>query len=115
MEGVDAAASVMSVRVDTMLFLHTKWNSFMKARITVFAAAVLFTGAQAHAQSTQGGAPGNPEWAPQSTAAAPAAQWTPSYSSAAAGKTRAQVYQELVDARRSGELDRLNRTIYAHH
>ncbi|WP_238554786.1 DUF4148 domain-containing protein [Paraburkholderia hospita] len=86
----------------------------MASRITIFAAAVFFTGAAAHAQSTQSGAASNPGAEPHGTAAVPAAQWTPSYGSAAAGKTRAQVYQDLV-ARRSGGLDRLNRTLYAHH
>ena len=59
--------------------------------------------------------PVNPGAELNGTAAVPAAQSTPSYGSAAVGKTRAQVYQDLVDARRSGGLDRLNRTLYAHH
>jgi hypothetical protein len=114
MESVDAAASVISARVNTIPFLH-EMEFFMKSGITLFAAAVFFTGAAAHAQSTQSGAPGNPGSEPQGTAAAPAAQSTPSYGSAPVGKTRAQVYHELVEARRSGELDRLNQTLYAHH
>ena len=31
-----------------------------------------------------------------------------------APKTRAQVYQELVDAERSGEINQLNSTVYVH-
>jgi hypothetical protein len=46
---------------------------------------------------------------------APAVQQAATYPVFGAGKTREQVYQELVQARRSGELDRLNRTLYAHH
>lgn len=33
----------------------------------------------------------------------------------AAPKTRAQVYQELVQAEQNGQLDYLNRTLYWHH
>ena len=87
----------------------------MKSRITLIAVAAFFTGAAAHAQLTQSGTPGNPRSEPQGSATAPAAQSTPSYSSAAVGKSRAQVYQELVEGRRNGELDRLNRTLYTHH
>jgi Domain of unknown function (DUF4148) len=32
-----------------------------------------------------------------------------------AGKTRAEVYQELVHAEQDGQLATLNRTVYAHH
>jgi hypothetical protein len=50
------------------------------------------------------------------TSAAPqAGQWVPPYGQPVAGKTRAQVYQELVQAEQDGQLAYLNRTIYAHH
>ncbi|SDH14048.1 DUF4148 domain-containing protein [Paraburkholderia phenazinium] len=41
-------------------------------------------------------------------------QWVPPDGEASAGKTRAQVYQELVHAEQDGELNYLNSTIYAH-
>lgn len=41
-------------------------------------------------------------------------QWVPPDGQATAGKTRAQVYRELVHAEQDGELDYLNSTIYAH-
>ncbi len=47
-------------------------------------------------------------------ATAQGGQWVPPYSQPAAGKTRAQVYQELMHAEQDGELDYLNSTIYAH-
>jgi hypothetical protein len=47
-------------------------------------------------------------------AAEQAGQWVPSYGQATAGKTRAQVYQELVHAEQDGQLDYLNSTLYAH-
>jgi hypothetical protein len=87
----------------------------MKSGITVFAAAVFFTSSAAHSQSTQSGAPGNPGTVPQSTATAPPAQWAPSSGNAAVDKTRAQVDQEHVEARRSGEIDHRNQALYAHH
>jgi len=46
------------------------------------------------------------------TAVGQAGGWQPE---AAARKTRAQVYEELVKAQRDGEIAYLNRTIYAHH
>lgn len=39
----------------------------------------------------------------------------PSEWNTAPEKTRAQVYQELVHAQKDGQLDYLNRAIYAHH
>lgn len=41
-------------------------------------------------------------------------QWVPPDGQATAGKTRAQVYQELVHAEQDGQLNYLNSTIYAH-
>ena len=43
------------------------------------------------------------------------AQWVSPYGQPVAPKTRAQVYQELVQAERDGQLAYLNSTIYAHH
>jgi hypothetical protein len=50
----------------------------------------------------------------QNPAGAQAPQWT-APNAAYMGKTRAQVYAELVEAQRSGQLAYLNRTVYAHH
>ncbi|GAB7525183.1 DUF4148 domain-containing protein [Paraburkholderia sp. 2C] len=50
----------------------------------------------------------------QSPAGAQAPQWAAPHA-AYTGKTRAQVYAELVEAQRSGQLAYLNRTVYAHH
>jgi uncharacterized protein YdeI (BOF family) len=37
------------------------------------------------------------------------------YDQPSAGKTRAEVYQDLVHAEQDGQLATLNRTLYAHH
>ena len=42
-------------------------------------------------------------------------QWVPPYGQPIAGKTRAEVYQELVHAEQDGQLAYLNSTLYAHH
>jgi hypothetical protein len=42
-------------------------------------------------------------------------QWVPPYGQPTTQKTRAQVYQELVQAERDGQLAYLNSTLYAHH
>jgi hypothetical protein len=42
-------------------------------------------------------------------------QWVPPYGQAIAPKTRAQVYQELVQAENDGQLAYLNSTLYSHH
>ncbi|NPT41341.1 DUF4148 domain-containing protein [Paraburkholderia sp. 1N] len=43
-----------------------------------------------------------------------AGSWVAPYGQATAGKTRAQVYQELVHAEKDGQLAYLNSTLYAH-
>jgi len=40
--------------------------------------------------------------------------WVPPYGQPVAEKTRAQVYQELVEAEKDGQLAYLNSTLYAH-
>lgn len=52
--------------------------------------------------------------AANTTDVAQAGQWVPPYGQAVAGKTRAQVYQELVHAEQDGQLNYLNSTVYAH-
>jgi hypothetical protein len=42
-------------------------------------------------------------------------QWVAPYGQPVTGKTREQVYQELVTAEQDGQLAYLNRTLYAHH
>ncbi|WP_434109349.1 DUF4148 domain-containing protein [Paraburkholderia caffeinilytica] len=85
--------------------------------------AIAFIGAtataSAFAQSTT--APAQQSAAPamqvaqNSTAAVNAAgSWVPPYGQATGGKTRAQVYQELVHAEQDGQLAYLNSTLYAH-
>jgi hypothetical protein len=48
-----------------------------------------------------------------SVAPAPAQPWVPPYGQPTTQKTRAQVYHELVQAERDGEMQYLNSTIYA--
>jgi len=85
--------------------------------------AIAFIGvtatASAFAQSTP--APSQQNTAPalqvaaNSTAAVNAAgSWVPPYGQPTVGKTRAQVYRELVHAEQDGQLAYLNSTIYAH-
>jgi restriction endonuclease Mrr len=90
----------------------------MKARTTLVAAALAALGSAVHAQSSQSGAPAATVSQAQTipaAAVASAVQQAATYPVFAAGKTREHVYQELVQARQSGELERLNRTLYAHH
>jgi hypothetical protein len=42
-------------------------------------------------------------------------QWVPPNGQPVAGKTRAQVYQELVQAEQDGQIAYLNSTVYAHN
>lgn len=44
-----------------------------------------------------------------------AGQWVAPYGQPVAGKTRAQVYQRLVQAEKDGQLSHLDSTVYAHH
>lgn len=41
-------------------------------------------------------------------------QWTPPYGQPVQEKTRAEVYHELVQAEKDGQLDYLNSTLYSH-
>jgi hypothetical protein len=43
---------------------------------------------------------------------APGGEYVPPYGQAVVGKTRAQVYQELEDAEKDGEIAQLNATVY---
>ncbi|CAE6751606.1 hypothetical protein R69927_02196 [Paraburkholderia domus] len=85
--------------------------------------AIAFIGATATASAfaqsttapTQQNATPTMQVAANSTAAVNAAgSWVPPYGQATAGKTRAQVYGELVHAEKDGQLAYLNSTVYAH-
>jgi hypothetical protein len=65
--------------------------------------------ASAYAQSN----PSNGQTAADAAQMAP--NTTSAYSQLAAGETRPQIYQELVQAKQDGQLAYLNKTIYAHH
>jgi hypothetical protein len=92
----------------------------MKLALLTFALAAGATlCAPAFAQST---APANTN--PAAATASPpadapsavtqAGQWTPPYGQPVAGKTRAEVYQELIQAEKDGQLQYLNSTLYSH-
>jgi hypothetical protein len=69
--------------------------------------------AQSNPASTA--APANAATNVAMSAAAPqAGGWVPPYGESVAPKTRAQVYAELVQAEKDGQLAYLNSTIYAH-
>ncbi|CAB3753596.1 DUF4148 domain-containing protein [Paraburkholderia solisilvae] len=91
----------------------------MKLALLTFALAAGATlCAPAFAQSTAP-ADTNPAAAPSapadpSSAVSQAGQWTPPYGQPVAGKTRAEVYQELIQAEKDGQLQYLNSTLYSH-
>jgi Domain of unknown function (DUF4148) len=70
--------------------------------------------AQSNASSSQQPVAATQVAANTTTDVAQAGQWVPPYGQATTGKTRAQVYQELVHAEQDGQLNYLNSTIYAH-
>lgn len=70
--------------------------------------------AQSSAQTSQQPVAATQVAANTTTDVAQAGQWVAPYGQAAAGKTRAQVYQELVHAEQDGQLNYLNSTVYAH-
>jgi hypothetical protein len=84
----------------------------MKTTMIALALAGLATTGSAFAQSATT-APAPTTLA--QTSVAQAGQWIPPDGQTAAPKTRAQVYQELVQAEQDGQLDYLDRTLYWHH
>lgn len=79
----------------------------------------LASATSAFAQSTPSASASSPATATtqvaQNTAATPSqGGWVPPYGQPVMQKTRAQVYQELVEAEKDGQLAYLNSTIYAH-
>jgi Domain of unknown function (DUF4148) len=83
----------------------------------LFAAAVVASSislsAFAQTQTTEESAPTTARVASNDTVA-PGAQWVPPNGQPTEQKTRAQVYQELVQAERDGQMAYLNSTVYAH-
>ncbi|MGV2289813.1 DUF4148 domain-containing protein [Trinickia sp. YCB016] len=92
----------------------------MKFPMIVIAMIGATATASAFAQSTPAPAPQQPQTystAQVASANVPAAavgQWTPPYGQPVQEKTRAQVYHELVQAEKDGQLDYLNSTLYSH-
>ena len=84
--------------------------------------AIALIGATATASAFAQSAPATQQQQTYSTAqvasanvpAAAAGQWTPPYGQPVQEKTRAQVYHELVQAEKDGQLDYLNSTLYSH-
>jgi hypothetical protein len=81
-------------------------------RMTLAALAGLLLSSAAFAQSNQ--SPNDAAATAQPTQQSQT-QWVAPDSQPLAGKTRAEVYQELVHAQQDGQLAYLNRTLYAHH
>jgi hypothetical protein len=97
---------------------HTHGDETMKF-MTIAALAGLFITSAAFAQT--GPSPGSAPAGESSNAATLTqqqpqdGQWVAPYGQPVAGKTRAEVYQELVHSEQDGQLAYLNRTLYAHH
>lgn len=86
--------------------------------MTLAALAGVFVTSVAFAQtaSAQNSAPASDSNSAATIAQQPqGGQWVPPYGQPVAGKTRAEVYQELVHAEQDGQLAYLNSTLYAHH
>jgi TRAP-type C4-dicarboxylate transport system substrate-binding protein len=84
--------------------------------------AIAFVGATATASAFAQSAPSSTQQAVATTQVAlnstssngEADQWASSSAEASGGKTRAQVYQELVHSEQDGQLNQLTATIYSH-
>ncbi|MFC0400698.1 DUF4148 domain-containing protein [Paraburkholderia rhizosphaerae] len=88
----------------------------MKASITTLTAIITLASSMAVRAQTNVEAPSQP----QNITPAQASQMSQSPAPTTTNltsmeKTRAQVYRELVQAQRDGQIARLNRTVYAHH
>ncbi|WP_175716252.1 DUF4148 domain-containing protein [Burkholderia anthina] len=92
----------------------------MKAMMIALAAVCATAAVPAFAQSNASSAPqqlasvSSPGMSGGSSVAQ-AGAWVAPYGTAMQGKTRAQVYQELVHAQQDGQLAYLNKTLYAHN
>lgn len=93
----------------------------MKHLMIVLALAGVAVTGSAYAQSTttndaaSSTAPADSGTAPSTATNATTGRWVPPYGQPVAQKTREQVYQELVQAEKDGQLAYLNSTVYAHH
>jgi hypothetical protein len=85
-----------------------KYSLFALALVTGATCASAFAQSAPEAQSAQSTATVG-----SNVAQAPAQQWVSPYGQPTMQKTRAQVYQELIQAERDGEMQRLNSTVYA--
>ena len=97
---------------------YTHGDETMKLK-TLAALAGVFVTSAAFAQTTssQNGAPASDSSSAMTVAQQQPqdGQWVAPYGQPVAGKTRAEVYQELVHAEQDGQLAYLNKTVYAHH
>ena len=84
----------------------------MKSEFTALAAIAIFASSMAVYGQTNDEVPQQQQ--PQNDPPSQTSQWS-APNTANMGKTRAQVYAELVEAQRNGQLAYLNRTLYAHH
>lgn len=90
----------------------TGWRNQVKTQLLgACMALALSMAAAAHAQ----GVPDNVAAAQQAAPAAPASSAATQWRAPAAPLTRSEVEREFVQAKRDGELNYLNRTVYAHH
>jgi hypothetical protein len=109
------------VSLSTGQYFNRRMEFLMKASIrTLVTIAALASGTTVFAQ-TYNEAPlqqqqqqQTPAQSQLNPAGTQAPQWTAT-NTAYMGKTRAQVYAELVEAQRDGQIAYLNRTVYAHH
>lgn len=83
----------------------------MKVAIQFGIAATLLVSALAHAHSAPQAAPATQTATQVKTADG---TWVPPYGQPVAQKTRAQVYQELIQAENDGQLAYLDSVVYAH-
>jgi hypothetical protein len=83
----------------------------------LLAVALVAGSVSAFAQTTTPAQPayGNAQVALNVAPPSQAGQWAPQYGQPTMQKTHVQVYQELVQAKKDGQVAYLNSTIYAHH
>jgi hypothetical protein len=84
-------------------------------KVAVVAIIGMAAASSSFAQSNPTPPDGTPATALAQTTTTQAGTWVAPYGQPIPGKTRAQVYHELVQAERDGQLAYLDSTIYAHH
>jgi hypothetical protein len=106
--------------LSTGQYFNRRMEFPMKASIRTLVTIVSFASSTAVFAQTYNGAPQQQQQSQaqaqsqQNPADAQPPQWV-APNAAYRGKTRAQVYAELVEAQRDGQIAYLNRTVYAHH